>query len=153
MMILTKPAKLGYVYLSKKIIPCIPVLLVDFSEEEITCCISQAQQVILNLAKLDTDIYVSQEGRSVFPGYSLPYWWLSGKLNPEFVKLVPNIIQICGLYKELCLFQVAFLLKNDKIPIIIDSADYTISASKVTVAETPEIDFPNRIKTKEIILF
>lgn len=142
------------IYVSKQINLQLPVLLVDFSPEEIEG-IPEAQHVLANLAKLkkqNVKIYTTQDGPPVFPGYNLPYWFNAGKLNAEFSELVPDVIQICGLYKELCLFQLASLLQNKKTPIIIDNDDYTIGATEETIAETPQISFINRVKSKQLIV-
>lgn len=130
------------ILLSEKIDPNIPILLVDFSEDEIQG-LPEAQVIISNLKKLKTKIYTTQDGDPVFQGKNLPYWFRNFE---EFSKLIPDTIQICGLYKELCLFQLASFLVPHKIPIIIDNDKYSIGASEETIAETPWISFENRIK-------
>lgn len=130
------------IYLSKEIDLEIPILLVDFSKDEILG-VPEAQEVISNLEKLNTKIYTTQNGNPVYPGLNLPYWFSDFE---EFSRLIPETIQICGLYKELCLYQLASFLIPKKTPIIIDNDKYSISASEETIAETPWISFKERIK-------
>lgn len=130
------------IYLSKKIDLEIPILLVDFSKDEILD-VPEAQDVISNLEELNTKIYTTQNGNPVYPGINLPYWFTD---FDNFSKFLPETIQICGLYKELCLYQLASFLASEKTPIIIDNDKYSVGASEETISETPWISFEERIK-------
>lgn len=136
------------IYLKKEIIPHIPILLVDFSEDQIDG-LPEAQIIIKTLKKSNNRIYTSQEGEPVFEGINLPYWFTNIK---EVSNTLPKVIQICGLYRELCLYQLASFLVPEKIPIIIDNDNYSIGASEGTIAETPWISFENRIKNGQLKL-
>jgi hypothetical protein len=157
--------KVPQILLSYEVNPKIPVLLVDLSDEDIwekDETYSHAMTITMNLARLQESnqlkIYTTHSGKdlpfvNILDHQKLPFWFSKGRLNPDFLQNIRETkIQLCGLYRELCLFQLAaLLLKADKTPIVIDSDHYSVPAHELSIIETPEISIENRILSGEAV--
>jgi hypothetical protein len=116
----------------------IPVLLIDFNKEYISDdYVLQAEAIINNLKDSTTDILLSVGGEAIIELHTVEYnllgdWFAEQELFIKNMKssLNGSTIQLCGIFRELCLVEVAALLNKHGIKaIIIDNDDYSISAT------------------------
>lgn len=131
------------IVVSKELRNDIPVILVDFDkvnlefEDELTL----ALEVIKNLnSSYNGTIYHTCFDNNPIDEAShyqtLEYWGKNKGLDLiedlAAMECIPKEVQLCGIYRELCIVEVASILKRSYLPIepiIIDNDDYTISAT------------------------
>lgn len=155
-----KLLKRNEVQVSKLLDENIPVLIVDFDNFNLSCAEDkkEALKISRNLINIK-DIYTTSKDNSPITelhNYKKLNDWTIGNgelfLSDLADSGVKEKIQLCGIYRELCIVEVASLIKKSALniePIIIDNDDYSISAV-CSVAEGDTLE--NRLLENNFIM-
>lgn len=130
----------------------IPVLVVDLDDKSIRAdedIRQRAYSVANNIENINNEIYVTTAcgSKSLLRSYQhcFPDWFSCREAFMESVKLFSiDRIQLAGIYKELCIVEVAKILQENDIEVyILDNDLYSISAEASAMEGD---DLENRLK-------
>lgn len=136
---MSKLFKENEILVSKRLDKSVPLLIVDFDSFNLASPSDKNDALrILNNLNGVVSIYTTSKDNN--PITQLQYHkklhdWSVGGGESFLLDLgnaeVKSKIQICGIYRELCIVEVASIIKKSALdiePIIIDNDDYSISA-------------------------